>query len=306
MDVPTKPPIITNAKDAMILARDVFIRASTNGTYLTYDDFNNIFQNKQHADNAFTYFDVTKDKIITRSEFRNVILHFYQNRKLLESSIKKSLYFTGIIQQVIFTILFAILLILSLIIYNVAIKELLALFVSSALMLNFVASGVLNDACRNMIMVFSHQFDIGDEVLIDNSLLTVYDMGISITSFKCENGGKIKFLNSDLWKKTIINMSKAPEKLLVFTIKLPATLGSNDLNKVITLIHEYLLERPYDYFENFTLENTGHDSTGIDVLNASIILKCKGNKSRSKKFAMRAEFTAFLRNLFHEFEVSNK
>ncbi|KAI5179870.1 hypothetical protein PAEPH01_2711, partial [Pancytospora epiphaga] len=241
-----KTPAIKTKHDAMRLAKDVFLKASRDGNKLGYKEFLKIFENKEMALSAYEYFNSDADHPIEKKSFRDVTLFFYRNRNILERSVQNTLHFVDMIRKVVFAVIFIFLFVFWMIIFGVPFRDLLALALSSALALNFVASGVLNESLRNIIMIFSHQFDIGDDVIIDDDLLTVYNIGMASTSFLCANGGKIKFLNSDLWRKTIINMTKAPKKILVFTFTLPPTISIDDISLLNSQVYDYLRERQYD------------------------------------------------------------
>lgn len=304
--VKIKAPVLRNMKDAMGLAKDVFVKASSDGHRLSFGEFCQMFSNEGTAVSSYAYFESNNDQVVDRKEFKDVVIHFYKNRALLERSVENTLRFIDMIKRIVFSVIFVILFVFWLIIFGIPFRDLLALALSSALALNFIASGMLNEACRNLIMLFSHQFDIGDDVLIDGESLAVSDVGMTSTSFLCENGGKVKFLNSDLWRKTIINMSKAPEKILVFTFTLPATLRVSEIEGFKRCVRGYLLDRPYDFYETFVLSSSEVSETGVSVLKAAITLKCKGYKNKSKKFLLRAEFTAFLRSLFERLNIEIK
>ena len=81
---------------------------------------------------------------------------------------------------------------------------------------------------------------------------------------------------------------------------LHSTIRASELERIRAQIHGYLEERPYDFYDTFVLGSGDADATEITALRASVTLRCRGYKTRSRKFAMRAEFTAFLVDLFEE------
>ncbi|EEQ82005.1 hypothetical protein NCER_101356 [Vairimorpha ceranae BRL01] len=299
LDIPQ--PQLHSISDAKTLAKDIFTKASTNGLTLSVDEFSKIFTNPQSSLNAFTYFDNGIDKYITMKTFHDTILAFYMERVNLEKNICRAEEFVSIIGTFFNIIIFCFLCLVYLILFGAPLKELLALALSSALALNFIASGMATDLYYNFMMLLSHQFDIGDEVIVDNIEYKVYGFGLTSTSLLCENGGKVKFLNSDLWKKTLINMTRAPEKILVFKFNLNPNISHSNFSMLKQEIHNFLQQKRFDFMDTFSLQSVSETHTGIESLECSLILKCKAFKNKTKKFNLRVEATNYLRKVIEKY-----
>ncbi|KAK6090606.1 hypothetical protein P3W45_000329 [Vairimorpha bombi] len=305
LDIPE--PQLHSVSDAKTLAKDVYFKASDGKNFLSFDDFNSIFPNPQSALNAFLYFDNGIDKFITMKTFHDTVLSFYMERVNLEKSISRAEEFVSIIGTFLNILVFCFLVLVYLIIFGIPLKELLALALSSALALNFIASGMATDLYYNFMMLLSHQFDIGDEIIVDNIEYKVHEFGLSSTSLLCENGGKVKFLNSDLWKKTLVNMTRAPEKILVFKLILNPDITNDQFSHFKLEIHNFLLKKKFDFYDTFSLQSVSEERTGINSLDCSLILKCKTFKNKTRKFYLRVETTNFLRRIIDKYELaSNK
>jgi small-conductance mechanosensitive channel len=305
-NVTIKPPEIHKIHDAMTLARDVFTKASSNETIMPIEDFCKIFKSNEDAFIAYPFFDSDQDRVITRKEFRDVILHFYKERVLLEKSVESSQQFVTIIRRIFYSLLFILLFIAYLVIFGIPFTELMALVLSSALALNFFASGMFNDTYKNIVVLLSHQYDIGDEVLVNGEDLTVYNIGLSSTAFLSKNGGTIKMLNSDIWSKSVINMTKAPEKIIVFTFHLPTSITTKELQSFKSKMSEFLKARFFDFHSNFVVCSSDGEFTGIDVFKTTLKLRFKGFKNKSKKFLLRIEVTAFIKSVFEEMNINTE
>lgn len=300
------PPELHSVVDAKTLARDVFHKASSNGETLTFDDFNVVFPSTQDALNAFSFFDSNNDRVISKKEFHDTIVYFYMERVNLEKSIKRAEDFVDVMANALNVVVFVFLCFTYLIIFGIPLKELLALALSSALALNFVASGIAADLYYNFMMLISHQFDIGDDVTIDGVDYKVYEFGLTNTSLVGENGGKVKLLNSDLWKKNLINMTRAPEKIIVFNFDLDPNIQMEEFTAFRSRVHEFISARAFDYDDGFSIQAKAESFTSIDVLNCAMIVKCKTYKNKSKKFVLRVEMTTFLRSLIAEMDIGPK
>lgn len=289
-------PVIGQHMDAIELAKAVFLKASSDDERMSFDEFKTIFQNSETAENIYTFFDLNGDTSISRKEFRDTILYFYMNRVSLENSIEAVSHFTVVIKRVLYTIGFMALIIIDLILFGVNIKEIFALVVSLGIAANFIGNKLFQEAWKSIIVLMSHQFDVGDTITIDNKQMVVYDVGIATSSFILENGGKYKVLNSDLWKKPIINLTNAPEKIMLFEFNLPVNITLGQIHDLKTHIKIFLQRKSFDFHSDFVLGSTVNDRYEINRLNATITLRCKNYKSSSKKFLLRVEFTDFLNN----------
>lgn len=292
--IKVEDPVIFNLNDALALSRDVFYKASKDNEFLSLEDFKLIFQDCKDIEECYTLFDFNHDFNISKKEFRETIVHFYRNRLLLEKTISSVAHFVTAIKRILYSLIFIFLIIIYLVIFGVNIQKLLALAISAAIAFNFLGSKIIFATWKNIMMLLSHQFDVGDEIIVDGKPMTVYEIGLSSTSFILPNGGKLKAVNSDLWSKTIINMSKAPEKKLVFNFEFD---GKTDKSKIRQLAHEikfYLKHRSIDYYDSFVMTNSDNNSNDISKIQASVILKYKNYRTPSKKLFLRIEFTRFL------------
>lgn len=297
-----KAPELQSLHDAKTLARDVFEKA-TSQDEMSFNEFADIFPNAQIAIQAFSYFDANDDRTVSRKEFKDTIIQFYIDRVNLEKGFDIAKGFVDIVNDILSIVVCGFLILAYLVIFGIPLKELMALALSSALVLNFAVSGMAVDLYFNFMVLLSHPFDIGDDVIIDDLNYTVYKIGLNSTSFLGRNGGKVKFLNSVLWKKTLINMTRAPEKVLLFTFKLSPDVNVDIFRELKNKIHQYLKKRTFDFFEAFSLEAVSEQATNINALECALILKCRSYKTKAKKFGLRVEISKMLKDLFEELEL---
>lgn len=300
------PPELHGVVDARKLARDVFNKASRGAETLSFDDFSMIFPSTQDALNAFAFFDSNNDRVVSKKEFRDTIIYFYMERVNLEKSIKRTEDFIGVVANALNGVVFVVLCFTYLIIFGIPLKELLALALSGAIAFNFIASGIIADVYYNFMMLVTHQFDIGDDVIVDGVDYKVHEFGLANTALIGENGGKVKLLNSELWKKNLVNMTRAPEKIIVFNFDLDPSIKVDDFARFKSRIHEFVRAKPFDYDDAFSVQAVTENFSSIDVLSCAMILKCKSYKNKSKKFLLRVEMTTFLRSLIAEMGVGAK
>ncbi|ADM12456.1 uncharacterized protein Eint_101310 [Encephalitozoon intestinalis ATCC 50506] len=299
-------PEIRGIMDAKTLARDVFFKASGGKDVLSYEDFSAIFPGAQDAQNAFSFFDSNHSKVISKKEFHDTTIYFYMERVNLEKAIMRAEDFIGIILGTLNVITGVVLCFVYLMIFGVPLQELFALILSGSLAFSFIASGIATDMYHNFMMLASHPFDIGDDVIIDGADYRIYEFGLTSTSLIGENGGKVKLLNSDLRKKNLVNMTRAPEKIIVFNFDLNPDIRPEEFKRFKSIIHEFIKQKPFDYDNEFSLQASTENFVSIDVLSCTMILKCKSYKNKSKKFLLRVEMTSFLRSLIAEMGIGVK
>ncbi|KAF7684115.1 Mechanosensitive ion channel protein 8 [Astathelohania contejeani] len=302
-DMYLKGPEIQTLYDAKTLARDVFRKGSQDGVVFTFEDFSKMFPNTQIALQAFSYFDSNDDREVSKKEFRDTIVGFYMDRVNLEKNFGIAKGFVDIVADVFYIIVSAFLCLAYLIIFGIPLKDLLALALSSALMLNFLVSGMAVDLYFNFMVLLSHPFDIGDDVIVDGVDYKVYKIGLSSTSLLGANGGKVKFLNSKLWQKNLINMTRAPEKIILFEFELDPALDVEKLKELKMRIFLFVKQRSYDFYESFSLEAKSESDTNLKSLNCCLILRCKSYKSKAKKFQLRVEISKFLKDTMDELGI---
>lgn len=299
-----KDPEIFNLKDAIKLSKDVFKKASSSDNILTRDNFVEIFGDEEYAGRLFTEFDINHSQKVSKENFCVSLGFYFRNRALLSKALVSTCNFVNILKIMAYTVASVFLAVIFMFLFGVNIKEMFALVVSSALAIGFLGSGMIKDMWRNIMFLISHQFDIGDDVIIDDKEMVVHDIGLVATTLLLANGGTIKLVNCDLWGKLIVNMTKAPEKILLFTLNLPSNIDQSQMHSIKSAISEFVKERPFEFHDTFVVGSQNTHCSTIKKLETSILLKFKTHTNRSKKFTMRAEFTAFIKKFFKENDIS--
>ncbi|RVD92803.1 Small Conductance Mechanosensitive Ion Channel [Tubulinosema ratisbonensis] len=298
-----KKPEIYNIFDAKSLAKDVFEKASSDGVKLTFSDFSSIFPTAQIAFQAFSFFDTNEQKEVSKKEFRDTIISFFVERLNMEKNIKIAENFANILKNIVYIIASFFLFLAYLVIFGISVGDLLAFALSSALVLNFFVSGFAKELYCNIMFILSHPFDIGDDIVLESQDYKVFEIYLGSTSFICRNGGKITFLNSDLWQKKIVNMTRAPEKLMMFVFAIDPTLEIEKFRKLYEKISEFTIKNSFDYHHRFKIESISDQDNNIEKICCSLVLKLRGYKTRPKKFILRLEFSKQLRKIFEELKI---
>lgn len=263
------------------------------------------FQTSKFLYKHSLFFDTSNEKEISKKDFRDTIVSFFAERMNLERNIEIAEKFVDIVGDVLYTAMFGFLILAYLVIFGIPLRDLLAFALSSALVLHFLISGLATDLYFNIVFVLSHPFDVGDDVIVDGVDLKVFEIGLSNTSFLGSNGGKIKYLNSSLSQKNIINMTRAPEKKMVFQFTLDPYISTDVYQKLCNNVSEFLNIHHFDFIEKFSLESTSENFVAIDKLNCRLVLQCRSYKTRAKKFYLRVEFSKFLNEAFDKLDIKH-
>lgn len=282
------------------LARDVFSKCSGDKTKIDFDEFCQMFPDVQSAIQAFLYFDTNGNNEISKKELRDTMVKFYHERSNLDKSFRSLCNFVEILDECTTIILILPLLIFHLAFLGLPIKQLLTFSLSSALILNFMISGVAKDFYLNASVVLSHPFDIGDDVLIDDKDYSVYSVGLYKTEFLSPHGGKVSFFNKTLWDKNVINMSRAPQKLIKMNFKLDSSITTYQFKELQKRLLFYLRERNKIFYETFSIQSQSETSCTIDSIDCSVIVRCKSAQTKMSKLEIKVELVKALMDIFED------
>lgn len=297
-------PELPTIKTALHLAKDCFLKRSPDKSEMDFESFSKLFPSPQEALFAFGYFDSDQDRSISKKEFRDTMIFFYKKRRDLELSYNSLNNFATIVKRVWYFVLGLILCFPILMIFGVSISKILTLVVSSVVLCQFATNDIMNKLIKNFIILFTHQFDIGDSVIIDGKEYTVYKIGVTCTSLTTTLGGNLKMLNSELWDKEVINMTRTPSNQLVFSFDVQSDLNVDQIATLKERIKAFCIYKIFDFHDTFQIRNELITKTEISTLHCICILKLKGFKNPSKKFHLRIEFTTFLKDLLKELKIT--
>lgn len=284
-------------REIMCLARDVFAKCSADKEVVTFNDFCEIFYSPQEAIQAFLYFDTSDVKQITRKDLRDTLISFHYDRKNLNTTYNSLSNFIRVIDNLATIIVLIPLVFLYLITFRVPIKQIITLSLSSALVLNFLVSGILKDFYLNVSFILTHPFDIGDEVIIDGRDYVVYRISLYNTDMLGADGGKITFLNKVLCTKNVVNMSRAPQKLIQISFTLDPAITADQFKTVKKELLIYLRNKEETFYESFTIQSETESSCHLENLKCMLIARCKTLGNRMSKLQLKIELISQFKDI---------
>ncbi|KAI5173005.1 hypothetical protein NEFER03_1998 [Nematocida sp. LUAm3] len=292
------------------LAKDTFNKCSSDGEVVTFNEFCNIFPSPQVAIQAFLYFAIDNSKAVTKKEMRDSLTRFHYEKKNLQQTYNSLVNFIQVMDTLA-TILFILpLIFIYLLILGLPIRQFVTFSLSSAILLNFLISGVAKDLYLNASFALSHPFDIGDEVVIDKIDYVIHNFSLYKTEVLEQSGGKITFLNKNLWNKSMVNMSRAPKKLIHISFQLNSTITPVEFKLLKKNLLLYLREQSDVFYESFTIQSQAESVCKIEKMDCVLIVRYKFTNTRMNKLELKIQLVqvlnSFLSNIADTKEQINK
>ncbi|KAI5165552.1 hypothetical protein NEIRO03_0455 [Nematocida sp. AWRm78] len=289
--------------ELLALARDVFMKCSKNQNHITFDDFCEIFPTSQAAIQAFLYFDVGESKTISKKGIRDTLGMFYYDRKNLQTSFESLNNFVHVLDNLATVVTIVPLIVIYLIVLGFPIKQLLAFSLSSALILNFFVSGIAKDFCLNASFVITHPYDIGDDVIINGKDYVIYRTSLYKTEVLAIDGGKISFLNKALAAKSIINMTRAPHKLMHISFNLKPEISKSKFKVIKKHILHYLRAKNEIFYETFTIQSQSESVCKVQGHACVLVTRYRSISSKMAKLEQKIELVRYVKELLTELKV---
>lgn len=273
--------------ELLALARDTFNKCSRDGEEITFNEFCEIFPNSQLAVQAFIYFDVDKNKRIRKKEMRDAAGSFHMEQRNFNTTYDSLSNFVGVLDHMSSAVVVVLLFLAYLPILGFSLKQVLAFSFSGALLLNFFVTTVAKEFYWNTSFVLTHPFDIGDEVVIDGKDYTIFGVGLYKTELLGPEGGKLTLLNKALWQKTIINMSRAPKKLIYISFELSQGVSPGHFREIKQKVLKYLRAHSDVFYETFTIQSESEMTCNINSLKCVLAVRCKTVGDRMSKLDLK-------------------
>ncbi|ORZ22960.1 hypothetical protein BCR42DRAFT_403679 [Absidia repens] len=201
------PPMTTMAGDS---ADTNFVGGSGIKT-LEKHHFRPYFKTEEQSKAAFDVFDRDGNGDVTRREFRDTVVQIYRERKLLAQCIRDTSQALGKIDIILFILVMVINIFICITaVFRVNLYQALVPMGTFIMGLSFMFSNTVKVAFESIMFLFvTHPYDAGDNVLIDDTTLTVHNMGITGTVFIRGDGQKVYAPTTVLMTKLITNVRRS-------------------------------------------------------------------------------------------------
>ncbi|KAJ6693784.1 hypothetical protein OIU85_004554 [Salix viminalis] len=182
---------------------------------------------------------------ITKSSFRNWVVHVYVERKALAHSLNDTKTAIRQLHRLASAIVTLIILVISLLVTGLATTKVLLLFTSQLLLVGFMFQNTCKSIFESIIFVFvMHPFDVGDRCVVDGVQMVVEEMNILTTVFLRYDAEKIYYPNSILHTKPISNFRRSPDMGDGVDITIDVSTSVEDFNALKKAIQVYIESKP--------------------------------------------------------------
>ncbi|KAA0039640.1 hypothetical protein IC582_010570 [Cucumis melo] len=204
---------ITSESEARNCAQRVFKNVAKPGArYIEEEDLLR-FLKVEEVNTIFPLFEgAIETGKISKSAFRNWVVHAYIERKALAHSLNDTKTAVQQLHKLASAVVIVIIIVISLLVLGVATTKVLFVITSQLLLVGFMFQNTCKTIFESIIFVFvMHPFDVGDRCVIDGVHMFVEEMNILSTVFLRFDNEKIYYPNSVLLTKPISNFRRSPD-----------------------------------------------------------------------------------------------
>ncbi|KAI9205409.1 Mechanosensitive ion channel-domain-containing protein [Polychytrium aggregatum] len=204
--------MVQSRKEAVALAKGMWtaLRKDKRSMILTVSDFEPYFDTAEEAAEAFSIFDADGNGDLTMREFRAAVIKFFEERNSLEISLRDTGSTVGKLDNMVMSIVYIIVLLVSVGIWNIDISSFMTAIAAVWLGTLFAISGIITNAVENILFLFfSHPFDSGDLIEVQGQRYYVKECRIMQANLKRQDGKEVYVSNAALSKQKISNIRRS-------------------------------------------------------------------------------------------------
>ncbi|KAJ6360333.1 hypothetical protein OIU77_004357 [Salix suchowensis] len=235
---------------------------------------------------------------ITKSSFRNWVVHAYVERKALAHSLNDTKTAVQQLHKLASAIVTVIIIVISLLVTGLATTKVLFVFTSQLLLVGFMFQNTCKTIFESIIFVFvMHPFDVGDRCVIDGVQMIVEEMNILTTVFLRYDLEKIYYPNSVLLTKPISNFRRSPDMGDAIDITIDVSTPVDDFNALKKAIQVYIESKPKHWNPKHSLLVKEIENVNKMKLTLSV-LHTMNHQNYGEKSSRRSELVFELKKIF--------
>ncbi|MBA0727798.1 hypothetical protein Golax_000754, partial [Gossypium laxum] len=213
------------------------------------------FLNSEEVHTIFPLFEgALETGKISKSSFRNWVVHAYVERKALAHSLNDTKTAVQQLHRLASAIVVVIIIVVSLLVMGVATIKVVFVVTSQLLIVGFMFQNTCKTIFESIIFVFvMHPFDVGDRCVIDGVQMIVEEMNILTTVFLRYDMEKIYYPNSVLLTKPISNFRRSPDMGDTVDFTIDVSTPVEDINALKKAIQLYIESKPKHWSPKHTL-----------------------------------------------------
>ncbi len=129
------------------------------------------------------------------------------------------------------------------------------------------AQAILSDLFSYVAIVFDQPFEVGDFILLDDSVMgTVEHVGIKTTRLRSLGGEQIVLANSDLTSSRIRNFKRMQERRVLLRIGVTYDTPAERLERAVAIVKDVLAATPDVRADRVHFKEFGDSSLGIEAV----------------------------------------
>ncbi|XP_022959454.1 mechanosensitive ion channel protein 10-like [Cucurbita moschata] len=246
---------ITSESEAGRCAQRVFKNVAMPGArYIEEEDLLR-FLKVEEVNTIFPLFEgAIETGKISKSAFRNWVLHAYIERKALAHSLNDTKTAVHQLHKLASAVVSVIIIVISLLVLGVATIKVLLVVTSQLLLVGFMFQNTCKTIFESIIFVFvMHPFDVGDRCVIDSVHMFVEEMNILSTVFLRFDNEKIYYPNSVLLTKPISNFRRSPDMSDTVNFTIDASTSFDNITALKKAMQIYIESKPKHWSPKHTL-----------------------------------------------------
>ncbi|XP_022718669.1 mechanosensitive ion channel protein 10-like [Durio zibethinus] len=295
---------INSEWEAWTCAQRIFKNVSKPGAkYIEEEDLLR-FLNSEEVHTIFPLFEgALETGKISKSSFRNWVVHAYVERKALAHSLNDTKTAVQQLHRLASAIVIVIIIVVSLLVMGVATIKVVFVVTSQLLLVGFMFQNTCKTIFESIIFVFvMHPFDVGDRCVIDGVQMIVEEMNILTTVFLRYDMEKIYYPNSVLITKPISNFRRSPDMGDSVDFTIDVSTPVEDVNALKKAIQLYLESKPKYWSPKHTvifkeIENMDKMKVGLFVQHTM------NHQNFGEKSARRSELVFELKKIFEALNI---
>ncbi|KAH7525224.1 hypothetical protein FEM48_Zijuj06G0202400 [Ziziphus jujuba var. spinosa] len=236
---------ITSEWEARSTAQRIFKNVAKPGAkYIEEEDLLRFLKGEE-VSTIFPLFEGSESGKISKSSFRNWVVHAYFERKALAHSLNDTKTAVHQLHKLASAVVIVVITVVSLLVMGLATSKVIFVVTSQLLLVGFMFQNTCKTMFESIIFVFAmHPFDVGDRCVIDNVQMIVEEMNILTTVFLRYDNEKIYYPNSVLLTKPISNFRRSPDMADTIDFSIDVGTPVDHVNALKKAIQNYLESKP--------------------------------------------------------------
>ncbi|KAM2100860.1 hypothetical protein EV1_027728 [Malus domestica] len=295
---------ITSEWEARNSAQRIFKNVAKPGAkYIEEDDLLRFLK----SDEIHTIFPLFEGAIetgkVTKSSFRNWVVHAYMERKALAHSLNDTKTAVHQLHKLASAIVIVIITVVTLLVMGLATTKVIFVVTSQLLLVGFMFQNMCKTVFESIIFVFvMHPFDVGDRCVVDGVQMVVEEMNILSTVFLRYDNEKIFYPNSVLLTKPISNFRRSPDMADSIDFTIDVSTPVDDVSALKKAIQLYIDSKPKYWSSKHSV--IVKEIENVDKMKMMLCVQHTMNhQNYGEKSARRSELVFELKKIFQNLGI---